>query len=211
MDVRRRGSEGRRRRGLSVQGALTHLLERTDGSDDCPRRSGGVAVTSFFVRRADGDSTLMDRPRRARVAIALGRQRRGWLRRRPDVEVAVVCDIDETRAADHRRARGRDGLRRAGRRRSPRTSSTRSSSARHRRCTSGRRSRASSVDLAVYLEKPLARSLEDGRQISRLPGATSQRRLRCRSATHVAQPSDLLAHLACVAAIVRLSSPRHCS
>jgi predicted dehydrogenase len=97
-------------------------------------------------------------------AGAIARRHVEWLRRRPDVEVAVVCDIDETRAADLAAL----------------ASATVSTSWEATLaadeldavfvCTPpalhvGPAVASLERGLAVYLEKPLARSLEDGRRI----------------------------------------------
>jgi myo-inositol 2-dehydrogenase/D-chiro-inositol 1-dehydrogenase len=97
-------------------------------------------------------------------AGAIARRHVEWLRRRPDVEVAVVCDIDETRAADLAALAGATV-----------STSWEATLAADELdavfvCTPpalhvGPAVASLERDLAVYLEKPLARSLEDGRRI----------------------------------------------
>jgi predicted dehydrogenase len=97
-------------------------------------------------------------------AGAIARRHIEWLRRRSDVEVAVVCDIDETRAADLAAVVG------ATVSTSWETTLAAGELDAVFVCTPpalhvGPAVASLERGLAVYLEKPLARSLEDGRRI----------------------------------------------
>ncbi len=153
---RARHARGPRRRGLV---AALRVGERADDLDDGrDERRRAVPVLRATSGRAAG----------VRIGIvgagAIARRHADSLRRRPDLEIAVVCDVDASRAAslaDDVGARA--------------STSWQDAIASHELdavfiCTPPALHADPAVaclerGLAVYLEKPLARSLEDGRRI----------------------------------------------